>query len=280
MILQQKKDSTTIGFMGLEIMVFISIGVIAGMLSGLLGIGGGVITIPCLLLSFRVMGFPPNTWMHLAIGTSLAAMIFNTFSASWTHYKKQSVVFEIVKPMALGILFGGIVGAAAARILPSFFLQDVFGVFEMILGIRFLIPKKKPMKEAPLPHFWKLSGIAVAISSLSTFLGVGGGLINVPVLMHYHVPAKKAIGTSAALSFLISFFGAVSFLIMGMQKADFHHALGYIYVPAFWAISITSFLIAPLGAKLAHHLETNHIKRVFAVALLIAGATMIISKGT
>lgn len=278
MILQQKKDSTTINSMGPEIIAFTFIGIIAGMLSGLLGIGGGVITIPCLLFSFKMMGLPPNSWMHLAIGTSLAAMIFNTFSAAWSHHKKQSVLFEVVKPMALGILFGGMIGATFARILPSFFLQNIFGAFEVILGIRFLIPTKKPMREAPLPHFWKLSGIALAISSLSTFLGIGGGLINVPILMHYHVPAKKAIGTSAALSFLISAFGAMSFLVMGIQRADFEHALGYIYIPAFWAISITSFVVAPFGAKLAHHLHTHHLRKVFGIALCIAGLAMIFAK--
>lgn len=221
---------------------FILVGIVAGLLSGLLGIGGGVVTIPCLILIFKALNLPASSMMHLAIGTSLAAMVFNTLSASYSHYKKESVLFHIVKPMSLGVIGGALVGAIMARFLSSDFLQVFFGIFEALLGIHFLLPERKVLKERTLPSFWGLSVISLFTSTLSTILGIGGGIINVPILTHFHVPVRKAIGTSAALSFLISLFGAISFLIMGMKKGSTHDTVGYLYMPAFIIIGVVHFL--------------------------------------
>lgn len=282
-LLQQKKLSDRVAIKvhlkGLslifEIISFGIIGILAGILSGLLGIGGGVITIPCLLLAFMKLGIHKPAIMHLAIGTSLAAMVFNTLSASYSHYKKKAVLFHIVKPMSLGIIIGAIIGALIARFASSNFLQIFFGVFEVLLGARFLLPEPKIVKEKKLPSFWGLSSISLGVTTLSTMLGIGGGIVNVPILTHYNVPVKKAIGTSSALSFLISLFGAVFFLFMGMHTTKVDETIGYIYIPAFLIISIVSFFAAPYGAKLAHKLPTTILKKIFALALIAAGAIMI-----
>ena len=260
-----------------EIVCFALIGLIAGTKSGLLGIGGGIITIPCLLLVFNHIDLPSQSYMHLAIGTSLAAMVFNTLSASYAHYKKQAVLFSIVKPMGIGLLLGTIVGASIARLLSSHFLQIFFGGFECLLGIHFLLPEKKIKKPHILPKFYGLSGIAFCISSFSTMLGIGGGLINVFILNYFHVPMKKAIGTTSVLSFLISFFGAVLFLIVGMHTSSAKESIGFIYIPAFITISIVSFFVAPYGAKLAHKLPTKILKKIFGGVLILAGLLMILS---
>ncbi len=263
--------------MTFEVIGFVIIGVIAGLLSGLLGIGAGVITIPCLLLIFNKIGIPPLAIMHLAIGTSLAAMVFNTLSASYSHYKREAILFNIVKPMGMGIVIGALFGAIIARFLSSYFLQILFGIFETLLGIRYLLPKPKITKEKKLPAFWTLSTIAVAVTTFSTMLGIGGGMINVPILTHFNVPMKKAIGTSAALSFLISLFGATFFLFIGVHTIKVHESIGYLYLPAFIIISIISFFAAPYGAKLAHRLKTIVLKKIFGLALLAAGLIVIFS---
>lgn len=263
--------------MTFEIISFAFVGILAGLLSGLLGIGGGVVTIPLLLLIFKFLGIPSSTMMHLAIGTSLAAMVFNTLSSSTAHYRKGAVLFHIVKPMALGVVVGALVGATIARFASSSFLQIFFGCFELLLGIRFLLPEPKIIKEKKLPSFWGLSCISLGVATLSTMLGVGGGIVNVPILTHFNVPVKKAIGTSSALSFLISLFGALFFLLMGMRSSHVHESVGYLYLPAFVIISIVSFFVAPYGAKLTHRLQTKILKRIFGLALLAAGGTMIFS---
>ncbi len=260
----------------LQILSFGVIGILAGVLSGLLGIGGGIVTIPCFVLVFSQLDIPQGTIMHLAIGTSLAAMVFNTFSGSYTHHRKQAVLFHIVKPMILGVLLGAILGATAANALSSHFLQISFGVFEILLGIRFLLPDSKTRKKHPLPSFWPLSGISFCVTSLSTLLGIGGGMVNVPILSHFGVPIKKAIGTSSALSFLISFCGAVFFLLLGMHSTKAPDTLGFLYIPAFLIISVVSFFAAPYGARLTHRLPTKVLKKVFAVILLAAGIVMVI----
>lgn len=261
--------------MTLEIISFAFVGILAGLLSGLLGIGGGVVTIPLLLVIFKIIGIPTSAIMHLAIGTSLAAMVFNTLSASYAHHKKDAILFPIVRPMALGVIFGALIGATIARFASSEFLQIFFGCFEVLLGIRYLLPEPKIQKEKKLPHFWGLSIIGLCVTTLSTMLGVGGGIINVPILTHFNIPVKKAIGTSSALSFLISLFGALSFLLMGIHSTRVNESIGYLYLPAFLVISILAFFIAPYGAKLAHRLHTTILKRIFGIALLAAGALMI-----
>ncbi|WP_316357668.1 sulfite exporter TauE/SafE family protein [Candidatus Neptunichlamydia sp. REUL1] len=258
-----------------QIFSFGVIGILAGILSGLLGIGGGVVTIPCLVLVFSKLDIPQGAMMHLAIGTSLAAMVFNTFSGSYTHHKKQAVLLYIVKPMALGVILGAILGATAANFLSSHFLQIFFGIFEILLGIRFFLPDSKTSKKHPLPSFWPLSTISFCVTAFSTLLGIGGGMVNVPILSHFGVPVKKAIGTSSALSFLISFCGAVFFLLLGMHSTKAPDTVGFLYIPAFLIISVVSFFTAPYGAKLAHRLPTKVLKKIFAMVLLAAGIVMV-----
>ncbi|MCB1085336.1 MAG: sulfite exporter TauE/SafE family protein, partial [Chlamydiia bacterium] len=252
------------------------IGVLAGILSGLLGIGGGVVTIPCLLIVFRWIGIIPSEMMHLAIGTSLAAMVFSTLSSSYYHKKKKAIDFKIVKPMGIGVIFGAVLGAFITNLLPSNFLQVFFGGFECLLGVRFLFPKLMPYKERPLPSSRILAGISLIVATLSTMLGIGGGLINVPILTAFSVPVKRAIGTSSALSFLIAVCGAVAFLLFGVKSSPITDAVGFIYLPAFILISVFAFLFAPLGVKWAHDLPINVLKRIFGVVLLIAGISIIL----
>lgn len=262
-------------YFGIEIFAFIATGLAAGILAGLLGIGGGIVTIPCLIMTFHFLKTPHDLIMHLAIGTSLAAMIFNTFSSAFSHYRKKGVIFSIVKPMALGVLVGSFVGAMVAKVLPGSLLQIIFGIFECLVGLKFLLPEKQLKQTRKMPKFFGLSTISLVVSSISTMLGIGGGLLNVPVLTHFHVPLKKAIGTSSALSFLISLLGAIYFLALSAGSTDYPGTLGFIFIPAFIVISVVSFFSAPWGVKLAHVLPTDILRRVFGVILIIAGIVMI-----
>jgi len=260
----------------IQLLLFSFVGIAAGISSGLLGISGGLITIPCLAYIFTYMGLFPSDLMHIAIGTSLAAMVFNTLSASISHHKRKGVLFHIIKPMSLGIILGAILGSVIAKFLPSKFLQYMFGVFEILLGVRYFLPKGKESKHENLPSSTILSLISTGIGTISTILGIGGGIINVPVLTHYNINIKKAVGTSSVLSFIVSLIGAVSYLIFGMHTPLAADMVGYLYIPAFIAISLFSFISAPFGAYLSHQLSTKVLKKVFGTLLLIAGVMMLV----
>src|SRR5262249_1879070 len=162
-----------------------------GIIAGLLGVGGGIITVPTLLIVFHYLDLPHDMMMQFAIGTSLAIMVFTSLMASYSHYKNKAIIFPLVRSMGIGIIIGSVLGAFLAKFLTSYFLQIFFGLFECILGLRFLFPEKKRETDRPLPHFLTLSMIGCGVSIISTLLGLGGGIFTVPILTYFHVQIKK-----------------------------------------------------------------------------------------
>jgi uncharacterized membrane protein YfcA len=252
------------------------VGIAAGILGGLLGIGGGVITVPCLYYIFYLIGYPHPYLMLLAIGTSLAAMIFNTAASTWAHNKRGSVLWDVCKRMAPGLIIGSIIGAFVAKYLPEKFLEIFFGVFLCILAINFL--RKHPSHEEPhrLPRLPFLLLWSSGIGGISNILGIGGGTLIVPFLTAFKVPAKKAIGTSAACSFLITSIGALSYFIIGLNQVHLPEEMGYIDLPAFAIIGVVSFFAAPFGAKWTHELPIDRIRKIFALVLIVTGVSMMV----
>lgn len=259
-----------------EISSFILIGILAGIIAGLLGVGGGIVTVPCLLVVFHYLGVQHDVIMQFAIGTSLAIMVFTSLAASYSHYKRQGIIFPVVWSMGIGIVIGSVLGAFIAKILTSYFLQIFFAVFEFLLGLRFLFPQKKREKDQHcLPHFFTLSTIGCGVSIIATLLGLGGGIFTVPILTYFHVQIKKAIGTSSMLSFVISLAGSLAFAFLRTQSStENHESFGFIHIKAFIIISIVSCLFAPLGVKLASKCSTNKLRVIFGVALSLTGLVM------
>jgi uncharacterized membrane protein YfcA len=252
------------------------IGIFAGLMAGLLGLSGGVITVPCLFFLFKWLGLPQYTDMHLAIGTSLAAMILNATAATWYHHQKHGVLWNVVAKMTPGIMIGSAVGAFVSYLLPEGILEIIFALFLCLLSMHFFKKTHPHVEDAKLPGFLGLSSISFGIGGLSNILGIGGGIITVPVLMHYKMADKNAIACSAATGTLISFLGALMYLYLGWGKAEnIPYTLGYIYLPAFIIISIFSVVAARFGVKLAYHLSPPLLRRVFAFVLLITGFLML-----
>jgi len=259
----------------LPYILYAIVGMLSGVLAGLLGISGGLITVPCLFIIFKFTGLPQEFLMHMAIGTSLAAMVFNSFSSALYHHKKGSVLWTTAKKMLGGIIIGSIIGALIAHVLSGVILEIIFGLFALILGVRFF--RNVPLKEgdARLPSTLALNGIGIGIGGLSNILGIGGGVVTVPILLHYQVSAQKAIGTSAATGFIITLIGAIAYLLFGLQHKMPVESIGYVNLPAFFVISIVSFLFAPFGVKLAHKLPTLKLRCYFGVVLIFTGLSMI-----
>lgn len=261
---------------GIDLLIFSGIGVVAGVLAGLLEISSGVVTIPLLVLAFNFLGIPSELIMHMAIGTSLAAMIFNTLSSSLSHHKKGNVILKISKSLIPSCIIGAIIGAYVAKMLSGYFLQIFFGVFECVIGVYFFATAKKMIAEdAPLPKYLVLFIIGLIVSSFSTLVGIGGGVLLVPILSFCNVPIKKAIGTSSSVSLIITFIGAISYLLLGLNVSSVPDGVGFLYLPAFITISIAAFIAAPFGVKLTGVLPAAPLKRIFAVALVGAGIAML-----
>ena len=252
------------------------LGIIAGILGGLLGIGGGVITVPCLLYLFHWLGYPQPYVMQMAIATSLAAMIFTTTSATWAHNKRKAVLWDILKKMMPGLVIGSIVGAIIALWISGVLLEIFFGISLCLLAFRFYREKGTPSDRAKLPSKPILSLLSGCIGALSNILGIGGGSMTVPMLTYFKVPDKKAIGTSASATLVTSILGSISYLIFGWGDAPAPDNLGLINLPSFIIIGVMTFIFAPYGVKLTHQISPKKVRKIFAFVLAITGLSLII----
>jgi len=259
------------------LLIYVAIGVVAGFLGGLLGIGGGLVAVPSLLAAFQALGLSMEDVMQVAIGTSLAAMVFTSASSAGAHYSQKSVCWPAFRILAPGVILGSILGAVIAIHLPKRGLELIFGFCEGAIGIYFLYPASVPENEMGLRSIYPaiFAAIGVGIGGISTLLGIGGGIVTVPILTAYGMPLRNAISTSAAIGFLIAISGAAAFLYPALEKHDFSVRTGYIYLPAFICIGLAASLIAPFGARLAHTLPIRSLQMVFGVVLIITGIWMI-----
>ncbi|MCF7852236.1 MAG: sulfite exporter TauE/SafE family protein [Simkaniaceae bacterium] len=251
-------------------------GAIAGILSGLIGIGGGVVVVPCLYYTLAFLKVPQEELMQIVLGTSLATIAFNTLVSSTAHFKKKGVLIRPLKRMTPGLILGAIAGATLANFLPSSGLKLIFAVFEIALGVYFFFLGPEEIADTnKLPKILAMSSMGLVIGALSALLGIGGGVLTVPTLLFFKVPMKKAIGTSAAASFIIAVAGTISYLFYGIGTLSIKFTIGFVYLPALLAICGGSLIAAPLAVELAHRLPTQMLKKIFSVVLIAIGIFMI-----
>lgn len=253
------------------------LGAFAGFVAGLLGVGGGLIIVPVLLVIWQSSGFDSAYLVQLAIGTSLATIVLTSLSSVRAHHKRDSVQWSIFWRLTPGILFGTWLGALLASRLPGDFLRDIFGVFEMLVATQMAFTVK-PAPHRMLPGLVGMSTVGTVIGSVSAIIGIGGGTMTVPFLTWCNVVIHRAVGTSAACGLPIAIGGAMSYLALGWDYPDLPAwSTGFVYAPALAGIAITSILFAPLGAMVAHRLSITILKRVFAVFLAVLGVWMLMS---
>jgi uncharacterized protein len=263
----------------LSFITYAIVGVGSGLLAGLLGMSGGIITVPCLLFIFTYMGFPTVELMQLAIGTSLAAMVFNSLSSTYTHNKNGVVNWKLVRKMTPGLLLGCIVGAYLGHILPNTILEWIFSCFAILLGFYFFRHKDLPdVGSYPLPGKMILNIFGFIIGAISNILGIGGGTMTVPLFVAYKIPMRVSVGSSAATGFMITLAGAIAYLIFGLGESYYEYTFGYIYLPAFAILAVTTFIAAPYGARMSQRVETGTLKKYFALCLMAVGLSMLFLK--
>jgi len=257
------------------IFLYLALGAVAGVLAGLLGIGGGLVIVPMLTFVFTGQGFAHDHILHLALGTSLASILFTSLSSVRSHNKRGAVIWPVVLKITPGILVGTFVGAWIASQLSTNFLKGFFGVFLLYVGTQMLLGIK-PESTREMPGTSTMFGAGGIIGIFSSLVGIGGGTLSVPFLVWHKTAIRHAIGTSSAIGFPIAVAGTLGYLINGWGVTDLPpYSLGYIQGTALAGIVAASVCTAPLGAKLAHTLPVDRLKRIFAFLLYFVAIRMI-----
>jgi len=262
-----------------EILCFMLIGAFTGVAAGLLGIGGGLIIVPFSLIVFEVLGannslvIPYESQVHVAIATSLATIIFTASSSVYSQQQKGAIDWSVFWLLAPGILIGAFLGAWLATYIPRTPLLILFASFLLIVSTKMWFGLA-PHSRAQLPAWPGMSLVAVIIGSISAIVGIGGGTMTVPFLNRGKIPIQKAVAISSALGLPIALAGSLGFLWSSLSQPVFQQDssnlfLGYIYLPAFFAIISLSMLTAPIGVELSHKLSKQTLSQAFSILLLI-----------
>ena len=259
-----------------EILIFASLGILAGLLAGMFGIGGGLVIVPVLIGTFISLGFDSSVIVHLSIGTAISCIIFTGLASANAHRKKRAINFDILKPVTYGIIFGAFLGAIFALQLEGYVLKLIIAFFALAAALRigfsieFQSPNKRP---GALISYSAGSGIGF----LSSLLGIGGGMFSVPYFRSSGLSMTTSVGTAAACGIPIALFASLGYFFMGMSNPSLPNlSLGYIYLPAVFGISITSVFAARYGAQIAHYVSENTLKRLMVSLLLTISIYMVV----
>jgi len=258
------------------IMSYLIAGIFAGLTAGLFGVGGGLIVVPILVVAFQWQGFSPEILTHLAIGTSLATIIFTSASSIFSHHQKAAVRWSIFKPMSLGIMLGAVLGVFTVVQLDGPILKKLFGIFAILVALKMLLKVEMASKKTlPGNPVFVFAGVVVAW--VSSIFGIGGGTLTVPFLSRYQIEMKQIVGTSAACGLPIAIFATLSNVLIGADIPGLPEwSVGFVYLPALLGIVLTSVLFAKVGANLAHYLPGALLSRLFSVFLMLVGIKFLI----
>lgn len=253
-------------------------GLLAGFLAGLLGIGGGVVTIPVLFVVFEPLGVPIEWRMHVAIATSLAVIMATNLSSALAHHRKAAVDVAILKQWWLFIALGAFAGSIFAKQLKTSELVYVFAAFATLLAIKMLLPMDRMRFGSTIPKgMWQYlhSGI---IGFVSAIMGIGGGNLSVPYLTLYGMHIHRAVGTASVIGLIIALVGSVGYMMSGQNIAALPNGtLGLVNLPSAFVIASASVIMAPIGAKVAHQIPKTILSAIFGVFLVLAVVRMITS---
>lgn len=258
-------------------LAYIGIGVAAGVLAGLLGVGGGLVIVPALVWLFAAQGFSADIVVHLAVGTSLLTIVATGASSTWAHHRRDAVDWPVFGHLAAGLVPGAVAGGLLAAVIPASALHTVVAVYVLVVAIQVLAGRKPaPHRELPGLAMRALAGAFIGV--ISAVVGIGGGSLTVPWLLWHNVSMPIAVATSSACGVALAAAGALAFIVTGWGQPSLPAgASGYVYWPAAGGIVLTSLLTAPLGARWAHALPVAVLKRLFGVFLLLVAVKMLSS---
>lgn len=281
-------------------LIYILLGALVGFFGGLLGIGGGLIVVPVLTFIFSAQDFPPERILHLALGTTMATIIFTSTASLLAHHAHGAVNWAIVKKMTPGIIIGTLAGASLAGIFTSAFLSVIVTIFiicaatQMFLKIYpifdrnniGLFRRRFPIlfSQIPLKQDYQLPGkkglftAGSLIGLLSSLVAIGGGLLTIPFLSLCNIKLHYAIGTAAAIGLPIAIAGSIGYIANGMLQSQIlpDYSLGYVYLPALGWIAFASIFTAPIGAKTTHRTNNDFLRLILVILLYLLAIRMLI----
>ena len=254
---------------------YLILGTATGFLAGLFGVGGGLVLVPVLVLLFDAQQFPGDHLLHLALGTSMATILFTSLSSMRKHHQHGAVNWQVVRSITPGILLGAGIGALSASSISQDYLGLFFAVFVYFAAVQMLFDAR-PHPSRQLPSIGGMTLTGTLTGWLSTMVSIGGGTIIVPFLVWCNIPIRNAIGTSAAVGFPVAVGGTVGYILSGQSLPPLPgYALGYVYVPALFWVALASIITAPLGAKATHHLNVGLLRKLFALLLILLATKML-----
>ena len=265
----------------IEILIYLLLGACTGLLAGMFGIGGGSILVPSLIFIFYGMDFDSSIVVLMAIGTSLASILFSAISSALSHHNKKSVEWSLVTPLSMGMILGAIVGAGYAATLSNENLRWIITIFLIVIGIEMIsgltqILAKKDKKLIPMSRsIVPIHGTWIGF--LSAIIGIGGGSFTTPLMIAGGYNIRKGIGTAAACGVPIAAAGAIGYMYYG-QNTDANlpvGAIGYVFWPAVISISLASIFTAKLGANISHSVSEKTLKVSFGLFLIFVGIMVV-----
>lgn len=268
----------------MELLIFIAVGVFTGLSAGMLGVGGGIVSVPAMIILLPYFNVPPDLIMHMAIATSLALILPTSIISAYQHAKKNGIVWPLVNKMTPGLIAGSFMGAYFVVKTESVLLENIFSSLLILIALYLLFDKPKtisPIKEASYLRSKKYSmhyftGLVIGV--VSAVMGVGGGTMMVPYLLWQKVPMKKAVGSAAFCGLPIAAAGSAMFFIMQLMNNDevLGKESGLIYWPAFIGILMGVIVFTPIGVKIAHRMNVRILKRIFITMLLTVAIKLLV----
>jgi uncharacterized membrane protein YfcA len=256
-------------------LAYLLLGAVAGYLGGMFGIGGGTILVPVLLMLFEAQHFPAEHAMHLALGSSMAVILFTSIASMRKHHQHGAVNWQVVRRITPGILLGTAIGSLVAASISPFYLTIFFALFVLFAASQILLDIQ-PHASRQLPGIAGMTLTGTFTGWISTLVSVGGGTITVPFLLWCNVPIRHAIGTASAIGFPIAVGGTIGYILTGMHATGLpSSSLGYVYLPAMLGCALVSIITAPIGAKTAHSVNVTVLRKLFAVLLIGLAAKLL-----
>ncbi|MDH5824601.1 sulfite exporter TauE/SafE family protein [Luteimonas sp. RD2P54] len=259
------------------LLTFLLLGAIAGVLAGLLGIGGGLVLVAALAWLLPLHGVPKEAAMHAALASSMASIVLTAASSARAHHRRGSVLWPTVAWMVPGVLLGGWLGSRFAIALDGDVLKWCVAIYCFVVGAQMALSRPRQADGAAVvPRGVGIAAAGGGIGAISAVVGIGGGSMTVPLLVWLGVAPVRAVGTSSACGIFIGIAAAAGYALQAPPGALPEHAIGYVYLPAAIGVALASVLAAPLGTRLAHAISGAALRRVFAVFMVLVGASLLL----
>lgn len=250
-------------------------GLVAGIIAGLLGVGGGIVIVPVLFHVFTALDIDLSIRMHLAVGTSLATIIPTSIMSARAHYRRGSVDIDLMKSWGPAVLVGVATGTILAGPLSGRILTAIFATVAILVAVNMAFNRAGAKVSDHLPQGPAKWGIGAVIGTFSALMGIGGGTLSVPILSAFNYPIRRAVGTAAAIGLIISIPGTIGFTLNGLGESLLPpFSLGYVSLIGFACIVPCSMLTAPVGARIAHTIDMLMLRRAFALFLGLTSLRM------